>query len=867
MAQIPQLTSTTTLGSADETILRQGTTDKRISLELANILAWAKREGYIHQGEYQSGVAYSSTEQFYLFNSEPYFVEGNVSLPYTTTISSPEDDSNLYIKNEAYFLSKTNGINRLSNHNFLVKSPASITHPSATPTDYVAGTQIFSGVFVGTNITGLTYINGRVSFLSGDFYLSVPNIGGLEYVTEFTASVADFDGNPRTRGVSFAVVGNEYRVTVGVDALEDVAANPTPLGSVKLEQGGVATRHVVSGVTGVNSIESLKSSSATVGQVVSTGGTTWRILPQSSLRGITLDSGLKAIPLNGLWGQDAGVTYDGLTDDTAALNQLYQYGKDLEESFSEAQVATSSKPSIKHPNGICIVTSTINTGGNLISSGDRTLFSANGDFPIFTSSCYNTEWSGMQFDNPLGQWILFSNTTRIESSKCHIHDCDFYRAAPDKQGLETDTTVHYNYPMIFTIDNVKSYGSAFARLHTNGVFISDSWIAWDTDVVTVPLLECSDPLELTKVTEVPYGSNPTKLPRIWGPSTRNLSLKCNSVRFGGEATQTPVVATDTDDDRLAQIVFEDCAMFGVADTYWAEFYGNLPKKIKVSNAQGIDGGGFVNTLGMRVATTTNPKNYPYACLTEFGDDVDAVARRLIVTDDRSTTIPSSAKPGEFIFSKPKNNDLLKLINHDTGNGFSFFGSPYTETLSNANYVQKVDFINYEFAQYRFLNSNGSVRINSPSISPTEGRGVYVCSVYVNAENGGGTALAGYKFDGESNLITTKNDTIELGLNKLTWLAYYDGTNPIQVWFGVGSSASVDPTTILLGGLTVNKGDTVGAFVPHHTGAVSGVQEVSFGVAPPADGKWITGSVRYNTDGSSFGWRCTSGGSPGAWVTL
>ena len=250
MAQIPQLTSTTTLGSADETILRQGTTDKRISLELANILAWAKREGYIHQGEYQSGVAYSSTEQFYLFNSEPYFVEGNVSLPYTTTISSPEDDSNLYIKNEAYFLSKTHGINHLSNHNFLVQSPDSITHPSTTPTDYVAGTQIFSGVFVGTDITGLTYINGRISFLSGDFYLTIPNTGGLEYVNQFTASVADFDGKPRTRGVSFALVGDNYRVTVDVDALEDESAALTPLGSVKFEQGSVATGHAVSeGIT------------------------------------------------------------------------------------------------------------------------------------------------------------------------------------------------------------------------------------------------------------------------------------------------------------------------------------------------------------------------------------------------------------------------------------------------------------------------------------------------------------------------------------------------------------------------------------------------------------------------------------------
>lgn len=136
------------------------------------------------------------------------------------------------------------GTNLLSNHNFIIASPDAITHPSATPTDYAAGTQIFSGVFANetTGITGLTYIDGRVSFSSGDFYMAVPNIGAIERVVDFVASVADFDGSPRTLGVSFALIGSEYRVTVGVDAL---GAGATSLGSVKFEQGSVATGHNV----------------------------------------------------------------------------------------------------------------------------------------------------------------------------------------------------------------------------------------------------------------------------------------------------------------------------------------------------------------------------------------------------------------------------------------------------------------------------------------------------------------------------------------------------------------------------------------------------------------------------------------------
>ncbi len=147
---------------------------------------------------------------------------------------------------DAYKAALSNGANLISNHNFLVQSPDdSQPLPDATPRTYPPGFQIFSGVFANetTGILNLTYINGRVSFSGGDFYMPVPNTGGVERLTEFVASVADFDGKPRTRGVSYALVGDEYRITVGVDALEDVAANPTPLGSVKFEQGSVATGH------------------------------------------------------------------------------------------------------------------------------------------------------------------------------------------------------------------------------------------------------------------------------------------------------------------------------------------------------------------------------------------------------------------------------------------------------------------------------------------------------------------------------------------------------------------------------------------------------------------------------------------------
>lgn len=169
---------------------------------------------------------------------------------YSGTPDNPTD-SQLF---KAMKASIGNGANLLSNHNFLIQTPDdSQPRPDSTPRTYPPGYQIFSGVFANETIgiTNLTYIDGHVSFTAGDFYFAVPNTGAIEQLTEFAASVADFDGKPRTRGVSYALVGDDYRITVGVDALKDVAANPTPLGSVKFEQGEFVTGHTVDNFYGL----------------------------------------------------------------------------------------------------------------------------------------------------------------------------------------------------------------------------------------------------------------------------------------------------------------------------------------------------------------------------------------------------------------------------------------------------------------------------------------------------------------------------------------------------------------------------------------------------------------------------------------
>lgn len=101
MAQIINLQSTSTLGTDDQAIIRQGTIDKRISLELAGTLSWAKRNGFSYLGEHSTGLTFPDTESFSLSQGVPYFVKVGVGLPYDAVGSDPSIDTNL-ISGEDY---------------------------------------------------------------------------------------------------------------------------------------------------------------------------------------------------------------------------------------------------------------------------------------------------------------------------------------------------------------------------------------------------------------------------------------------------------------------------------------------------------------------------------------------------------------------------------------------------------------------------------------------------------------------------------------------------------------------------------------------------------------------------------------------
>jgi len=121
MAQIPNLQSTNTLGVDDQAILRQGTIDKRIGLNLAGILSWARRNGYSYLGEHTTGTQFPDIESFTTFQGKTYFVNEDVTLPYSSTSNDPSVDDNLHVSEG---VSKTS-ITKLTN--LVVDSVADVT--------------------------------------------------------------------------------------------------------------------------------------------------------------------------------------------------------------------------------------------------------------------------------------------------------------------------------------------------------------------------------------------------------------------------------------------------------------------------------------------------------------------------------------------------------------------------------------------------------------------------------------------------------------------------------------------------------------------------------------------------------------------
>ena len=180
---------------------------------------WPDSGGIAEKGDtYQTQVSGTPTGQYF-------------TALQNTTVDPVGDDVNW---RTVVSFSSVSSPNLISNSSFDI--PGSATNPpDATPRNYIAGDELFKGIFAAGALTGVTYIDGKLNG-PGQLYTDVyKSEKQKESTANHIASIASSDGVPVESGASFVDNGDYWRVTFDM----------SDTFSVKFEWGTVATRHTV----------------------------------------------------------------------------------------------------------------------------------------------------------------------------------------------------------------------------------------------------------------------------------------------------------------------------------------------------------------------------------------------------------------------------------------------------------------------------------------------------------------------------------------------------------------------------------------------------------------------------------------------
>lgn len=153
-----------------------------------------------------------------------------------------------------------------------------------------------------------------------------------------------------------------------------------------------------------------------IGKKVSTGSTDWRILPGTATKGISIAGGLKAIPLNGLWVNDYGAFFDGVTPTSSEFATAM-----LDSQTLKSKLMLSGDYLIESPLTLFAGLRVGGTGG-AVQQGSKMIASAGINiFELLTGFAAES----MQFDNiafdsdtpGVGKAFFTPNTTFLSNTR------------------------------------------------------------------------------------------------------------------------------------------------------------------------------------------------------------------------------------------------------------------------------------------------------------------------------------------------------------------------------------------------------------------------------------------------------------------
>jgi hypothetical protein len=413
--------------------------------------------------------------------------------------------------------------------------------------------------------------------------------------------------------------------------------------------------------------------------------------------------------------------------------------------------------------------------------------------------------------------------------------------------------------MNLRVDNCKSYGSGFLEFYCNGVNVRDCWLAWDVAATTWdggPLFLGNDKLSCVGLCEVPFGTNTNQHPRFQTPpavfpTEDVLAVTCTDCRFGGEATQTPIMYVRC---KGSSLCLNQTAVFGVADGYWLKC-DQMPELISVRNCVGD---GFVNTWGVWFnSSTITATDIPglcqidVDCKTSYTSAYEAFlsASSVVRGGSRFPFVPSQR---QFMSGGVQRNICI-------GDGITWWGAPYTSGSANAGFGGVTPLLGYNLGLISF-SGEGYYGIKMPGFNPGVA-GVYTFSVVVRT-----SSRAAWQFVANDGGAIIANGVCDGGVQKIICKFYHSGSGSTTPVFLINGSSG---DSHVVGLLKIEAGSTASDFVtPGYTGEPGQLRQF-FGSAAPTNGTWRVGDAVINSApavGSPKGWRCTVAGTPGTWVS-
>lgn len=568
---------------------------------------------------------------------------------------------------------------------------------------------------------------------------------------------------------------------------------------------------------------------------------------------------------------DFGADPSGVADSTSAINAAFAKANTLYVGYSALYLGNiGGKPIVYFPEGNYKITAAVGSGlNNVIVRGvNSVLFSASTTINLLSLGTYNVTVENMTFDG--GQHHIKFGGQRIESGHMYVNNCIFNIASKCCVIVDRgDIPGFSGYPAIIRIDNSKSYGSPFLEAYTNGTYVTDCWLAWNIGTATQPLFRGNDKIVCKGLLEVPFGTaTASQWSRFSSPAPvlfgveDELFVNVRDSRFGGEATQVPIVVFASKGDSL---VMDGCAVFGDGLTYWGKFY-KIPRHISITNCVG---NGFVDGWGMwffqdAVALITD---IPSNC--EFNLQLNT---QFTTAYDRTVSYTPNARGGTSLGMIPEQNlssakDAADVVleNLIPGDGITWWAAPYSASGDNASFVGVAPVLGFSLGQVNAFANNWSWRVRIDGFTTaSQSIMTFSCWVYSNC-------YATFQFIQDETLSTltsvvNQQQKIQPGLNFVTARFFGSGasTDPVFSFIGTGSTDS-----ITFGLMAIHAGQVAGRWQPPGY-SVSSISRHHYGSAVPTTGSWQRGAIVWNTAPSAGGvpgWVCVTAGTPGTWKAM